>query len=289
MTTRAPSPGQLEQSFARVNQLQAELQRKERAIGRKVQFLAEGLAGLMEPGAHLHRIGVGLHAFDPRDSIRDRAILLVLLDTGLRLGELVRLSVGDVDLIEGRCRVMGKGAKERVVPIGGRTRRSLRARVVTRRRAVASDPLFISRRGGRLTPRAVQQLVHRLASAVGISTRCSPHVLRNSFVRAFLAMAGTSSPCSEFSVTARRRFKSHDAISSCSTTTCGRSIDGCRRLIASKSLENSGSGGLLHVAAMSFGGLGSQLVASRPIGGVGRAKDRRVRVVVPRRGCRGPR
>ncbi len=64
MTTRAPSPGQLEQSFARVSQLQAELQRKERAIGRKVQVLAMGLAGLMEPGAHLHRVGVGLHAFD---------------------------------------------------------------------------------------------------------------------------------------------------------------------------------------------------------------------------------
>ena len=64
MTTRAPSPGQLEQSFARANQLQAELGRKERAIGRKVQVLAQGLAGLMQPGAHLYRSGVGLHAFD---------------------------------------------------------------------------------------------------------------------------------------------------------------------------------------------------------------------------------
>lgn len=64
MTTRAPSPGELEQSFARVNRLQAELGRKERAIGRKIQVLAVGLAGLMEPGAHLHRIGVGIHAFD---------------------------------------------------------------------------------------------------------------------------------------------------------------------------------------------------------------------------------
>ena len=125
-----------------------------------------------------------------RDSIRDRAILLVLLDTGLRLGELVRLSVGDVDLVEGRCRVMGKGAKERVVPIGGRTRRALRAWIVMRRRAVDPDPLFISRRGGRLTPRAVQQLVHRLALAAGVSTRCSPHVLRHSFARAFLANGG---------------------------------------------------------------------------------------------------
>lgn len=64
MTNRVVSPGQLEQSFARAAQLQAELQRKERAIGRKVQVLAKGLAILMEPGAHLHRTGVGLHAFD---------------------------------------------------------------------------------------------------------------------------------------------------------------------------------------------------------------------------------
>ena len=114
----------------------------------------------------------------------------MLVDTGLRLGELVRLSVGDVDLIEGRCRVMGKGAKERVVPIGGRTRRALRALIVTRRRAVDPDPLFVSRRGGRLTPRAVQQLVRRVALAAGVSTRCSPHVLRHSFARAFLSNGG---------------------------------------------------------------------------------------------------
>jgi integrase/recombinase XerD len=125
-----------------------------------------------------------------RDPIRDRALLVLLLDTGLRLGELVRLSVGDVDLTEGRCRVMGKGAKERVVPIGGRTRRALRAWIVTRRRVVDPDPLFISRRGGRLTPRAVQQLVRRLALAAGVSTRCSPHILRHSFARAFLANGG---------------------------------------------------------------------------------------------------
>ena len=64
MTTRAPSPGELERSFARASQLQAELVRKERAIGLKVQVLARGLAGLMGPGAHLYRSDVGLHAFD---------------------------------------------------------------------------------------------------------------------------------------------------------------------------------------------------------------------------------
>lgn len=58
------SAGQLEQRFARARQLQDELQRRERAIGRKVQDLAKGIADLMEAGAYLHRRGVGLHAFD---------------------------------------------------------------------------------------------------------------------------------------------------------------------------------------------------------------------------------
>ena len=64
MTTWSVSPRQLEQSFARATQLRAELQRKERAIGRRVQILAKGLAALMEPGAHFHRRGVSLHVFD---------------------------------------------------------------------------------------------------------------------------------------------------------------------------------------------------------------------------------
>lgn len=56
-------PGQLEQSFAQAARLHAELLKKERAIGRKVQLLAKGLADLMGPGAHLHRRSMGLHAF----------------------------------------------------------------------------------------------------------------------------------------------------------------------------------------------------------------------------------
>jgi len=55
-----PSPGEIERSLIRIAQLQAELARKERAVGRKVQVLARSLAHLMQPGDHLHRIGVGL-------------------------------------------------------------------------------------------------------------------------------------------------------------------------------------------------------------------------------------
>jgi site-specific recombinase XerD len=125
-----------------------------------------------------------------RDPVRDRAIVLLFLDSGLRLGELVSLRVDDVDLVEGRCRVVGKGAKERIVPLGGRSRRALRAWLLTRGPQKGGAALFVGRRGESLSPRGVQLLVGRLAHVAGISTRCSPHVLRHSFARAFLANGG---------------------------------------------------------------------------------------------------
>jgi site-specific recombinase XerD len=133
-----------------------------------------------------------LAAVDDRssDAVRDRALVLLMLDTGIRLGELVALSVGDVDLVEGRCRVMGKGSKERVVPLGGRARRAIRTSLLARGSLSADDPLFVGRQGARLTPRALQQMVRRLARSAGVTQRCSPHVLRHSFARAFLANGG---------------------------------------------------------------------------------------------------
>lgn len=64
MPTRSIPPGELERAFARARQLRAELARKERAINRKAEALARGLAALIEPGMHLYRRSVGLHAFD---------------------------------------------------------------------------------------------------------------------------------------------------------------------------------------------------------------------------------
>jgi hypothetical protein len=64
MSTRILPAGDLERAFVRAHEMQAELARRERAVGRKVQALARGLASLMEPGEYFHRIGVGLHAFE---------------------------------------------------------------------------------------------------------------------------------------------------------------------------------------------------------------------------------
>lgn len=121
---------------------------------------------------------------------RDRAIVLLLLDTGLRLAEAAGLRVGDVDLVEGRATVMGKGARQRSVPIGRRTRQALRRTLAPRGRLAAEAALFVGVDGRPLKPHAYQQLFRRLVRRVTLSTRCSPHVLRHTFARSFLRNGG---------------------------------------------------------------------------------------------------
>ncbi|NJD28640.1 MAG: hypothetical protein FIA92_10130 [Chloroflexi bacterium] len=130
-------------------------------------------------------------AAESRHPHRDLALVLLMIDTGMRLSEVASLNVADIDLIEGRCRVMGKGSRERIAPIGRRTRKALRAWIPVRRPSPAgSSPLFVGRHGSRLSARGIHQLVRRLARRAGIETRCSPHVLRHSFARAFLTNGG---------------------------------------------------------------------------------------------------
>jgi len=121
---------------------------------------------------------------------RDRAIVLLLLDTGLRLAEAAGLRVGDVDLVEGRATVMGKGARQRMVPIGRRTRQALRRILAPRGQVEAGAPLFLATDGGALTAHGVQQVFRRLARRERLSVRCSPHVLRHTFARSFLRNGG---------------------------------------------------------------------------------------------------
>ena len=120
---------------------------------------------------------------------RDRAILEVLYATGVRISELVGLDLGDIDLDDGIARVLGKGDKERVVPIGRARargaahllrRRPPRAAVTAQRRAATRDAVFLNVRGGRLTRQGCWQIVRRAGERVGLADRLSPHVLRHS-------------------------------------------------------------------------------------------------------------
>jgi site-specific recombinase XerD len=131
--------------------------------------------------AELHRL---LAIAEPRE----RALALLLLDTGLRLAEVAVLCVGDLRP-DGTIRVLGKGSKERIVPIGATARRAL-LRYVAQRDAVGSgDPLFVGRQGP-LGRRGIQVAIRRLGRRAGVGTRCSPHTFRHTFARGYLVNGG---------------------------------------------------------------------------------------------------
>lgn len=116
---------------------------------------------------------------------RDRAILELFYGAGVRLGELSGLDLGDVDAEVGTARVLGKGGKERIVPVGRKASEALR-RYLDRRPALIppgiSDDhaMFLNRRGRRLSDRGIQGIVsRRLLTATG--RRLSPHALRHTF------------------------------------------------------------------------------------------------------------
>lgn len=121
---------------------------------------------------------------------RDRAMLEVLYGTGVRVSELVGLSLGDVDLDAGLIRAFGKGSKERIVPVGGHATRALvawlgeggRPQLVPdqwRRRGDA-EAVFLGSRGGRLSRQGAWDVLRRHGERVGLAGRLSPHVLRHS-------------------------------------------------------------------------------------------------------------
>jgi integrase/recombinase XerC len=133
---------------------------------------------------------------------RDRGILELFYASGLRLSELVGLDLDDVNLRARMVRVMGKGAKERLVPFNSATEASLRqwlkVRAVLRSnpertesreprapsrapRAPSREPLFLNFRGARLTGRSVQRLVARYVASCSTRFGISPHALRHSF------------------------------------------------------------------------------------------------------------
>ncbi|MGH8900012.1 MAG: site-specific tyrosine recombinase XerD [Egibacteraceae bacterium] len=115
--------------------------------------------------------------------LRDRAMLELLYAAGLRISELVDLDVGDVDFVRRTVRCLGKGSKERVVPIGRVACRALGAWTTQGRPVLTpgSSTLFCNRRGGRLTRQGGWKIIKRHAARAGFADRVSPHTLRHSF------------------------------------------------------------------------------------------------------------
>jgi len=117
--------------------------------------------------------------------LRDRAILELLYASGMRAGELVGLNVGSVNLGQKEARVLGKGAKERIVLLGEPARRALEAYLQESRPRLlnnkAPKALFLNRLGTRLSARSVQEVLNHYARQAGLTKSVTPHTLRHTF------------------------------------------------------------------------------------------------------------
>jgi tyrosine recombinase XerC len=129
-----------------------------------------------------------LPAASTPEGLRDRAILEILYGTGIRLSELVGLNLRDVDLKNGTMSVVGKGSKQRIVPVGAKARQaverylSVRGEISAGKRTLTGgDALFLTPHGRRMYPKGVYRIVHAYIGAVSDVEKKSPHVLRHSF------------------------------------------------------------------------------------------------------------
>ncbi|WP_269204202.1 site-specific tyrosine recombinase XerD [Motilibacter rhizosphaerae] len=118
--------------------------------------------------------------------LRDRALLELLYGCGARISEAVGLDVDDLDLDSGAVRLLGKGSKERIVPVGRFAREAVAAYLVRGRPELAaagrgSAALFLNARGGRLSRQSAWVVLRAAAERAGISAELSPHTLRHSF------------------------------------------------------------------------------------------------------------
>ncbi len=123
------------------------------------------------------------------EGLRDRAMLETLYATGLRVSELIGLTMASADLNVGFVRVTGKGRKTRLVPLGEHAQDAIATYLIDARAALlrsaggpgVTDGLFVTRRGGTMTRQAFWKNIKRYARDAGLHTHVSPHTLRHSF------------------------------------------------------------------------------------------------------------
>jgi len=111
--------------------------------------------------------------------LRDRAILETFYSSGLRISELVALSLDDIDFIAGIVKALGKGKKERIVPIGEAALNAIRKYLDQRKKQ--NNALFLNKNGKRISTRGVRDIVEKYLKSAGIHHGVSPHTFRHSF------------------------------------------------------------------------------------------------------------
>lgn len=124
--------------------------------------------------------------------LRDHAMVELIYSSGLRLSELTRLDLNDIDLHEASIEVTGKGNKTRILPVGSHAIAAIRGWLKVRNEAAkeGETALFISQRGARLSNRSVQLRLEQLGLRQGSNQRLHPHMLRHSFASHILESSG---------------------------------------------------------------------------------------------------
>ena len=126
---------------------------------------------------------------DTPGAVQDRAMLELFYSSGLRLAELTGLVWRDLDLAEGLVRVLGKGSKTRVVPVGAKARDALAA-LHEQDAPQPEDPIFRGRNGAPIAPATVRRRLKQWAQSQGVWKRVYPHLLRHSFASHMLESSG---------------------------------------------------------------------------------------------------
>ncbi|MDE2196838.1 MAG: tyrosine recombinase XerC [Gammaproteobacteria bacterium] len=126
------------------------------------------------------------------EDLRDHAVMELLYSSGLRLAELISLDLNDVDSGDATVRVIGKGSKTRIVPVGRHALSALSAWLQVRAQIAKPEDtaLFTATRGGRLSPRTVQTRMRRWGIAQGVQQGVHPHLFRHSFASHLLESSG---------------------------------------------------------------------------------------------------
>jgi integrase/recombinase XerC len=130
-------------------------------------------------------------ATDPL-AVRDRALFELAYSSGLRLSELAGVDVDRLDLVGGEVRVWGKGAKERIVPVGAAALEAIRAWLAVRATLPAGDEraMFVGSGGRRIAPRTIERRLAAWAIRQGLPRHVHPHMLRHSFASHVLQSSG---------------------------------------------------------------------------------------------------
>jgi integrase/recombinase XerC len=126
---------------------------------------------------------IGRHERPAMQAARDVALFALLYGAGLRIAEALALNLGDAPLPGGEAalRVLGKGAKPRLVPVLPAVREAIAAYLAARGPGASGDPLFVGARGGRLDPAVAQRALREFRRLAGLPEHATPHALRHSF------------------------------------------------------------------------------------------------------------